>query len=115
SPQILVVRPSLAVNDPMQHVANARASAGGLAIGLTGRGTIGHLFSELLNGHLGLRVNYFPYLGGSPALRDLIAGHIDGMFTTLPAVPAAIRSGQVVGVGVSSPRRSKAFPEIPTF
>jgi len=82
----------------------------------TGRGTIGHLTSELINlNQGGLKVSYVPYTGGAPAVRDLVGGHIDALYVTLPGVAGSVRGGNVIPVAVSSPKRSKAFPDVPTF
>ena len=62
-----------------------KANPGGVNVGLTGRGTIGHLTSELINlNQGGLKVSYVPYTGGAPAVRDLVGGHIDALYVTLP-------------------------------
>ena len=116
SPQVLVVRPDFGVKTVPEYIAKVKASPGAVNVGLTGRGTIGHLTSELINLKLGgLKVSYVPYTGGAPAVRDLVGGHIDALYVTLPAVTGSVRGGSIIPVAVSSPKRSKAFPEVPTF
>ena len=116
SPQILVARPNFGVKTVDEYIAKVKAGAGSVNVGLTGRGTIGHLTSEVLNLKLGgLKVTYVPYSGGAPAVRDLIDGHIDALYVTLPAVTGVVRGGSIVAIAVSSPKRSKAFPDVPTF
>ena len=115
SPQILVVRPSLGVQTAVGYVARIRAAPATINIAITGKGTIGHLSSELINLSLGLKVNYVPYSGGGPAIRDLIGGHVDGLYTTLPSVTGVVRGGSLVPVAVTSSRRSSALPDVPTF
>jgi tripartite-type tricarboxylate transporter receptor subunit TctC len=63
----------------------------------------------------GLKVSYVPYTGGAPAVRDLVGGHIDALYVTLPAVTGSVRGGSIIPVAVSSPKRSPAFPDVPTF
>jgi len=48
-------------------------------------------------------------------VRDLVGGHIDALYVTLPGVAGSVRGGNVIPVAVSSPKRSKAFPDVPTF
>ena len=116
SPQILVARPNFGVKTVDEYIAKVKAGAGSVNVGLTGRGTIGHLTSEVLNLKLGgLKVTYVPYSGGAPAVRDLIGGHIDALYVILPAVTGVVRGGSIVAIAVSSPKRSKAFPDVPTF
>ena len=116
SPQILVVRANFGVKTVAEYLAKVKANPGGVNVGLTGRGTIGHLTSELINlNQGGLKVSYVPYTGGAPAVRDLVGGHIDALYVTLPGVAGSVRGGSVIPVAVSSPKRSKAFPDVPTF
>jgi tripartite-type tricarboxylate transporter receptor subunit TctC len=116
SPQVLVVRPNFGVKTVAEYIAKLKASPGAVNVGLTGRGTIGHLTSELINIKMGgLKVSYVPYTGGAPAVRDLVGGHIDALYVTLPAVTGSVRGGSIIPVAVSSPKRSKAFPDVPTF
>jgi tripartite-type tricarboxylate transporter receptor subunit TctC len=116
SPQILVVRASFGVQTVAEYLTKVKASPSGVNVGLTGRGTIGHLTSELINlNQGGLKVSYVPYTGGAPAVRDLVGGHIDALYVTLPGVAGSVRGGSVIPVAVSSPKRSKAFPDVPTF
>ena len=116
SPQILVVRPNLGIRTPEEYISKIRAAPGTINIAITGKGTIGHLASELINLSLGgLRVNYVPYSGGGPAIRDLIGGHVDGLYTTLPSVTGLVRGGSVIPVAVTSSKRSPAVPDVPTF
>jgi hypothetical protein len=116
SPQVLAVRPNFGVKTVAEHLAKLKANPGGVNVGLTGRGTIDHLTSELINLNQGsLKVSYVPNTGGAPAVRDLVGGHIDALYVTLPAVTGSWRGGSIIPVAVSSPKRSKAFPDVPTF
>ena len=114
SPQILVVRANFGVQTVAEYLTKVKANPGGVNVGLTGRGTIGHLTSELIN-QGGLKVSYVPYTGGTPAVRDLVGGHTDALYVTLPGVAGSVRGGNVIPVAVSSPKRYKAFPDVPTF
>jgi tripartite-type tricarboxylate transporter receptor subunit TctC len=116
SPQILVARPDLGTKTVPEYVAKMAAKRGATNVGLTGVGTIGHLTSELINLKLGgLKVSYVPYTGGAPAARDLVGGHIDALYITLPAVTGMVRGGAILPIAVTSAQRSKALPNVPTF
>ena len=58
---------------------------------------------------------HVPYKGGAPAINDLIAGHVQLMFESLNSISSVARTGTVRALGVSGPRRSPAFPDLPTI
>jgi tripartite-type tricarboxylate transporter receptor subunit TctC len=63
----------------------------------------------------GTEIVHIPYRGGSLAINDLIAGHIDLMFESLQSIAPFARSGKVRALGVSGAQRSPAFPDLPTI
>ncbi|CEJ12600.1 Tripartite tricarboxylate transporter family receptor [bacterium YEK0313] len=116
APQLLVTHPRSGLNTVADYVAAARARPGELKVGLPGHGVIGHLASELINRRLaGLKVNHIPYNGGAPASRDLIGGHLDALYITLPAVTAQVRDGALRGLATTTAQRSAALPDVPSF
>ncbi|WP_170181778.1 Bug family tripartite tricarboxylate transporter substrate binding protein [Phreatobacter stygius] len=116
APQILVTHPKSGFSDVAGFIAAARARSGALTVGLPGSGVIGHLASEVVNLRLGgLKVNHIPYNGGAPATRDLIGGHLDAVYITLPAVTSQVRERSLTGLAVTSAARSKALPSVPSF
>ena len=58
---------------------------------------------------------HVPYKGGAMAINDLIAGHVQVMFESLNSISTFARSGKVKALGVSGPKRSAGFPELPTI
>lgn len=115
APQVLALRPGLGVHGPAEYVQKVRAAPHRMSIALTGTGTIGHLISESINRAHGLAVNHVPYTGGAAAARDVVGGHVDGLYITLPAITSLLRSGELTPVGIASPKRSPALPDVPTF
>lgn len=116
APQILVTHPKSGFSDAAGFIAQVRARPGSLNVGLPGSGVIGHLASEVVNLRLGgLKVSHIPYNGGAPATRDLIGGHLDALYITLPAVTSQVREGTLTGLAVTSAARSKALPDVPSF
>ncbi|MFM8613965.1 MAG: tripartite tricarboxylate transporter substrate-binding protein [Alphaproteobacteria bacterium] len=56
-----------------------------------------------------------PYRGGGPAVVDLVAGHIQALFVTLPAAIEHIRAGRLRALAVTSAKRVPALPEVPSI
>ena len=112
-PFVLVVNPSLPVRSVAELVAYAKANPGKLSYGSGGPGSPHHLYAELLKSMTGIEMTHVPYKGSAPALTDVIAGHIELMFSdTVPSLPL-IRDGKVRALGVSSAIRLPSAPEIP--
>jgi len=113
--QLLVTHPRSGIRSVADYVARAR-SGQGLTLGVPGYGGIAHLISEMVNRGLGnMRVVNVPYRGGGPATLDLLAGQIDAMIITLPAVTEHVRSARLVPLAVSTLQRDPAMPEVPTI
>ncbi len=111
--QILVVRNGLPAATLANFVALARRSP--ISLGSPGNGSIGHLAAEMLKSRSGAEWTHVPYRGGGPAIQDLIAGHIDAVFVTLPAVTEHVRASRIRALGVTTATRAPALPEVPTF
>jgi tripartite-type tricarboxylate transporter receptor subunit TctC len=81
-----------------------------------GVGTTGHLAGELFKQKAGVDITHVPYRGvAAGGMTDLMAGRVDAMFNTTGSLLAAVKSGQVRGLGVSSARRFELAPELPTI
>ena len=114
-PGVLVINPSLPVQDLTQFIAYAKDQAGKLAYGSPGNGTQGHLIAEQLKQVTGIRMTHVPYKGASLAVADLIAGHVPVTSTTLTTAATQIKAGRARALAVSSAKRVPEFPDIPTF
>jgi tripartite-type tricarboxylate transporter receptor subunit TctC len=113
-PNVLVVHPSLQVNDLKGLIAYAKSKPGQLNYASTGIGTSSHLSSFMLASRAGFEATHVPYKGAE-ALKDLLAGRIQFMFATIPSVIQHIKAGNLVAIGVSSARRSRSMPDVPTI
>jgi tripartite-type tricarboxylate transporter receptor subunit TctC len=113
-PNVLVVHPSLKVNDLKGLIAYAKSKPGQLNYASTGIGTSSHLSSFMLASRAGFEATHVPYKGAE-ALKDLLAGRIQFMFATIPSVIQHIKAGNLVAIGVSSVKRSRSMPDVPTI
>jgi tripartite-type tricarboxylate transporter receptor subunit TctC len=111
--QILVVRHGLAAATLADFVALSRRAP--LSLGSPGNGSIGHLAAEMLKARSGAEWTHVPYRGGGPALQDLIAGHLDAVFLTLPAATEHIRAGRIRAIAVTTATRAPSLPDVPSF
>lgn len=113
-PNVLVVHPGAGVKNVQDVVTLARKTPGGLSYASAGSGSPLHLAGELFARATGAPMTHVPYKGAGPAVTDLMAGQVKVMFAPLGPVMALIRSGKVVPIAVTDPRRSPQLPEVPT-
>jgi tripartite-type tricarboxylate transporter receptor subunit TctC len=113
APFALVVKPSLPVHSAGELIALAKEKPGQLTYGSGGPGAPHHLYAELLSSMTGIKMTHVPYKGTLPALNDVIAGHIDLMFSDIPPLIGVVATGKVRPIGVSTKARVKAFPDVP--
>src|SRR5271155_1529930 len=111
---ILVVHNALPIRTLGELIARAKAEPGKLSYGSSGIGGSLHLTMEIFKSMAGVDIVHVPYRGGAAALTDVIAGHVDMMFGNATEQVAAVRSGQVRALGVSSATRHKMLPDVPT-
>jgi tripartite-type tricarboxylate transporter receptor subunit TctC len=110
-PFVLVVNPALPVNSVADLVKLAKERP--LSYGSGGAGAFHHLMGELFKTTLGIPMTHVPYKGTLPALNDVIAGHIQLMFSDLSPAYPLIQAGKVRALGVTTARRTAAAPDIP--
>jgi len=114
-PSGLVVHPSLPVNNVRQLIALAKTRPGQLFYSTSGRGTVGHLAAELLNSSAGIQLVHVPYKGAGPAVIDLVAGHIQLQFASIPLLVGHIRAGKLRMIAQTGEKRSTFAPDVPTM
>jgi len=112
-PFALVVNPALPVHSVRDLVNLAKERPDGLTFASAGPGSPHHLFAELLRSMTGIAMRHVPYKGSAPALVDVVAGHVDLMFTDLPPALSLIAEGKLRALGLSSASRAHATPQIP--
>ena len=112
-PNVLVVHPALPVKSMEEFIAYAKANPGKLNYGSTGVGTSSHLSGFMLGKRVGLETTHVPYKGAD-ALNDLLAGRLQFMFATIPSVIQHIQAGKLRAIAVTSAKRSRSMPDVPT-
>jgi tripartite-type tricarboxylate transporter receptor subunit TctC len=115
TPNVLVVTNKLPVHTVAEFLAYAKSHPGAINYGSGGLGSAGHLPMEVLQSDTGVRLTHVPYKGSGPAITDLIAGQIQAMLLTIPAVMPFIQSGKLRAIATSGARRSPALPDLPTL
>lgn len=113
-PTVLVVHPSRPYKTLKELIAYARANPGRLNFSTAGHGTVGHLAGELMQSELGIKMKHIAYKGAGPALIDLLGGHVDLQFSSMPAALPHIEAGKLRALAVTAERRSAAAPDVPT-
>jgi tripartite-type tricarboxylate transporter receptor subunit TctC len=112
-PLLMVVPNSSPAKSISDFIAFAREKKGKATFASPGVGTVPHLVGELLKQITGIEMTHVPYRGDAPALADTIAGRVDLQIGG-SAMLEQIRSGQVRGLAVTTAKRSKLAPELPT-
>jgi tripartite-type tricarboxylate transporter receptor subunit TctC len=114
SPHVLAVHPSIPANTVKELIALATSRPGGLNFAMAGVGSAPHLAGIAFAQRTGVQWVYVPYKGGSHALADVVAGHADVLFNgMLPTYPF-VTAGKLKALAVSSARRVRAAPHLPT-
>jgi tripartite-type tricarboxylate transporter receptor subunit TctC len=115
-PNILIVHVSLPVHNLKELIAYAKAHPGQLTFASAGTGSISHLAGELFKEAAGIDIVHVPYQsGGGSMSADMIAGRVSMMLETVTNALALVKSGQLRALAVTTPQRSPAVPDLPTF
>ena len=112
-PFILLVNNDLPVKNLAEFIEYAKANPGKLSYGSGGVGASHHLYGEMFNSLAGVKMTHVPYKGTVPALNDVIAGHIQVLFSDAPPALPQIEGGKVRALGVTTAKRIAAAPDIP--
>jgi tripartite-type tricarboxylate transporter receptor subunit TctC len=109
------LNPSFPAKTVSEFIAYARTNPGKVNMASGGNGTAGHLSGELFKLLAGLNMVHVPYRGEAPALTDMLAGHVQAMFGTMPASIEHVRAGKLRALAVTSAGRSELLPDLPTM
>jgi tripartite-type tricarboxylate transporter receptor subunit TctC len=112
-PNILIVNPGVKANSLRELTELAKSSSGKLNYGTSGPGSISHLAGAMYTNLTGVKATEVPYKGGILGVQDLVAGHIQYIFSdSLPAMQF-IKAGRARALCVTGAERSPIMPELP--
>jgi len=111
---VLLVHPAVEASTVPELIALARREPGKLNYASAGVGSGIHLAAELFASMAGVKLAHVPYKGSGPALNDLLGGHVQIYFSSLPPAVGMRAEGKVRALAVTGPARSHVFPDLPT-
>ena len=114
-PLILVASNTSGLTNLQDVIRVAQARPGALSYASVGAGSMHNLTGEYLKGLLKLDILHVPYRGAALAAPDVIAGRVPLMFSGIASGAGWVRDKRVVAIGVTSPKRSAAMPNVPTL
>jgi tripartite-type tricarboxylate transporter receptor subunit TctC len=112
---VLVVKPSLPVNNVADLIKLAKAKPGTLNYASSGPGTPYHMAGELFKAMAGVDIQHIPYKGSSGARNDLLGGQVDMMFDAVPTMAGFAEAGKVRALATTGRKRSDVLPNVPTM
>ena len=113
APCVVMANPAAGINTIVD-LENAAKKAGSLQFGSGGPASIGHIYGELMNRTMGIKMTHVPYRGGAPMTTDLISGLIPVGIDVITAFVPYFKSGQIKPLAVTSVQRSPLAPDVPT-
>jgi len=113
-PQIIVAHPGLPAKTLKEIAALARRLPGELTGASPGVGGLSHLTLEMFKSAAGVRIEHVAYKGTTPALTDIVGGHVPLLVADLPAPLPHVRSGKLRALAVTGEERSAQLPDVPT-
>ena len=115
APGVLVVHPSLPVNNFAELLAYLKANPDKLSYASTGNGTISQMWAELFKTTTGTAMMHVPYKGAGPALTGILGGQVAVYFDQVASAMPHIHSGKLRALAVSWPTRLEPLPNVPTY
>lgn len=114
SPDMIAVHPSNPAKNLKEFIANAKTTS--FTYGSAGAGTAPQIGAEYFFKEVAkVKYVHVPFQGGAPAITAALGNHVDSIVLTLPPVTPHIKSGALRGLGVASPTRNSAIPDVPTY
>lgn len=112
---VMVVNQSVPADTVPEFIAYAKANPGSLNMASAGNGGPQHVAGELFKFMAGVDMRHVPYRGSTPALTDLLGGHVQVMFDVTPSSLPHIRAGKLRSLAITTATRADVLPEIPTM
>jgi len=112
---LLAIHPSVPARNLKELIALAKARPGQLNFASSGLGSSNQMAGELLKMMANINIAHVPYKGNPQAITDTMAGHVEMVFSGVPALIPHIQSGRLRAIAIGSLKRFTAVPEVPTF
>ena len=112
---VMVVHPSVPVNNVKEFIALAKSKPGALNYASSGVGSNYHMAGELFKNLTGTDIQHVPYKGSAGARNDIISGQVQMMFDSIPTMAQMIGAGRVKALGTTGRVRSAILPDVPTL
>ena len=109
---LLGVHPSTGIKSAKDFMQAARERSLNFSSG--GNGSPGHLWVNMANLNTGTRLVHVPYRGNTPAVMAVLAGEVDGGTLATPGMLPHVKAGKIAPLAVTSHKRSRLAPEVPT-
>jgi tripartite-type tricarboxylate transporter receptor subunit TctC len=113
-PNILVVNPNTPVKTLGELIEYVKANPGKVNFGSSGPGSVAHLSGEMFKNLTKADITHIAYKGGILSVQDLVAGHVQMVFSDALPVMQFIKSGRLRALAITGPERSPFVPDIPT-
>jgi len=114
-PALLIVSPNLKINTVAELIMLAKKQPGKLTFSSAGVGSGSHFGAELLKANAGLELLHIPTKGIPEALTEVISGRVDFFISPYASAVAMVRDGRAKAIGITSLKRFKEFPDLPTL
>lgn len=111
----LVASPALKVSTLAEFIAAAKAKPGVIDYASGGQGSPQHIAMELLMRAADIKLQHVPFRGATPALNEVVAGHVPVMFTALPNPLPFLDDNRLIILGIADPARLPTLPNTPTL
>lgn len=112
SGMMVAVNPATGIKSMKDFIAVGKGK--GLNLSSAGSGAPGHLAAERFTDAVQIKINHIPYKGNSPAVTAVLSNEVDGGVLATPGLLPFVRSGKITGLAVTSAKRSRLAPELPT-
>jgi tripartite-type tricarboxylate transporter receptor subunit TctC len=112
-PNVMVVNPSVAAKTVPEFIAYAKANPRKINMAAGIIGSTNHLAGELFKATAGINVQYVPYRGEAPMIKDLIGGQVQFAVSTIPSSIEYIKAGRLRPLAVTTATRLQILPDIP--
>jgi tripartite-type tricarboxylate transporter receptor subunit TctC len=115
APMVLLVNTSSASKTWPELANSAKTSGKPITFATSGTGSVAHVAGVLLQDAAGIRLQHVPYKGSTPAIADLMGGHVELAGTSVASAISLVQSGKVRALAVTSQKRSQVMPNVPAL